>query len=344
VRILSADMERDRLILKEIVEAHIDTGEAVGSRAVAERMGRRLSAASIRAVMQDLGQRGFIAQPHTSAGRVPTDLGWRVYLDEVLVRRSPHPDDRRRIEAIGWSEGTPVPDMLRRLARATAEGLGLATAVVMPRLDTRVLRRLELVLLREGRVLAIAVTSAGLVHERLLHVAQALGRAELERFSNYLNTLLPGHSLSQVRRVIERELGAMEDAALREALVLGQRALGGDDGPEVLVEGAARVLAQREFTEDPERGPDLLRTLEERTIWIGLIDELVGADDVRVYLGEESGHRGFSSCALVATRVGGERGDGAVVLVGPKRIDYRRVLPFARLLGARLGEILDVAS
>jgi len=337
-------MERELWILKEIVEAHIDSGDAVGSRAVALRMKNAVSAASIRAMMHELGQRGYITQPHTSAGRVPTDLGYRVYLDEMLVPQPARAADRQRIEAIEWPDGMHAADVVRAAARATAEGLGLAAAVVMPRLDTQTLRRLDFVFLRPGRLLAVAVTSSGIVHERLLHVDAMLGRSELERFSNYLNSILPGMSLRVVRQTLERAQSEDRDAVEREALELGKRTFDHVDTPEVVVEGASQVLAQREFAEDPDRGPDLLRTLEQRSVWLGLITKLVSARDVRVYLGAESGQAGFSSCALVATPYGGPSGEGMVVLLGPKRLDYGRVLPFARLLGARLGQVLDAVG
>jgi heat-inducible transcriptional repressor len=337
-------MERERLILKEIVETHIDSGEAVGSRAIAMRLGHALSAASIRAVMHELGQRGWLAQPHTSAGRVPTDLGWRIYLDEMLVRTSLKAEDRRRIEAIAWTEGMPASDVLREAARATAKELGVATAVVLPRFETQVLQRLELVWLRPGRVLALAVTSGGLVHERLVHVEAHVGRPELERFSNYLNSILPGHSLHAVRRMLEDAQRHAAEEIERQAASLGQRAFDHSEPPEVMVEGASRVLAQREFTESPERGPDLLRTLEQRSVWLDLIEQLVVAPDVRVYVGHETGHDGLGACAVVATRYGAGRGEGIIAIVGPKRIDYRRVLPWVRLLGSRLGQVLDAAG
>lgn len=337
-------MERERLILKEVVETHIDSGEAVGSRAIALRLGNTLSAASIRAIMHDLGQRGWLAQPHTSAGRVPTDLGWRIYLDEMLVRPTLRVEDRRRIEAIRWIEGMPASDVVRAAARATADELDVATAVIMPRFESQVLQRLELVYLRPGRVLAVAVTSGGLVHERLVHVEADVARPELERFTNYLNSILPGKSLHAVRRILEDAQRHAADVVEQQAASLGQRAFDHEELPEVMVQGASRVLSQREFTEAPERGSDLLRTLEQRSMWLDLIAQLVAAPDVRVYVGREAGHDGLESCAIVATRYGVGPGEGVVAIVGTKRIDYRRVLPWVRLLGSRLGQVLDAAG
>jgi heat-inducible transcriptional repressor len=337
-------MDRDLRILHEVVESYIDSGEAVGSKAVAERLQGALSAATIRSVMNELGQRGLLTQPHTSAGRVPTDLGFRVWLDRVPMPRTPRPNDRRRIEAFRWAEGAPISDVLRAAARATADELGVATVLGLPPLEAMILQRVELVFLRPGRALAVAITANGLVHERLLHLEEGIGRAELERFSNCLNALLPGLSLRAVRRRLEEVSREEADATMQQAAALGTRAFDHADPPEVVVEGASRVLGQREFAEAPEAGRDLVANLEERSVWLGLIDSLAAADDVRVYVGREVGHAGLSTCTVIATGLGEVATGGVLALVGPRRLDYRRVLPWTQLLAARLGQVLASAG
>lgn len=339
-------MDRDLRILHEVVESYIDSGEAVGSKTVAERLHGSLSAASIRAVMNDLGQRGLLTQPHTSAGRVPTDLGFRVWLDRVPLPRTPRPTDRRRIESIRWAEGEPISDVLRAAARATADELGVATVLVLPPLETMILQRVELVFLRPGRALAVAITANGLVHERLLHLEAGLGRPELERFSNCLNELLPGLSLHAVRRRLEEVSRDDLDATRQQAAALGTRAFDHAEPPEVVVEGASRVLGQRVFAETPDAGRDLMANLEERSVWLGLIDSLAAADDVRVYVGHEVGHAGLANCTVIATGLGDVAAGaaGVVAVVGPKRLDYRRALPWTQLLAMRLGQVLASAG
>lgn len=340
-------MDREHLILREIVETHIHSGEAVGSKTVSERLKNALSSASIRAVMATLGQRGYIAQPHTSAGRVPTDLGWREYLDAILVPEALRPRDRARVESLGFKDGASPLELMREAAQVAALALGAAAVVVAPRLERSVLKQLELVLLGPGRVLALAVTEAGLVHERLLRVDARVTRAEVERFTNFLNTLLPGRSLAEVRQVLEAAQKDDHDALERQAIELGQRALdaqaGEVDALDVLIEGASRVLAQREFTEAPQLASELLRALEERALWLELLARVEATEDTRVYVGEEAPDPGLSPCGIVVTRWTAGHTTGVVAVFGPKRLDYRRAIPLVAQVGRRLGEVFEGA-
>jgi heat-inducible transcriptional repressor len=208
-----------------------------------------------------------------------------------------------------------------------------------------VLRQIELIPLTPGRVLAIAVTEAGLVHERLLSVDPALKRADLERFTNFLNSLLPGRLLGEVRGVLEaalREAREKRDELEQRAAELGKRALDGDvDEAEILVEGASRVLAQREFTENPQLASELMRAVEEREVWLQLLASVEATGDTRVYVGEEAPSPALASCGLVVTRWTTGHASGVVAVFGPKRLDYRRAIPLVAQVARRLGGVLD---
>jgi heat-inducible transcriptional repressor len=336
-------VDREHLILREVVEGHIDTGEAVGSKAVSARLRHALSSASIRAVMATLVERGLLAQPHTSAGRVPTDRGYREYLDTILGPTPPRPRDRQRVETLRFRDGASPSDLMRAAAAAAASELGVAAVVIAPRLEASVLQRMELVWLGPGRILALAVTDAGLVHERLLAVGHEVTARDLEAFTNFLNALLPGQTLGAVRRVIETAQREDRDLLERQALELGQRALEdeAEQAAELLVEGTSRVLAQREFAEEPARASDLLRSLEQRTVWLDLLDAVQATEDTRVYVGAEVPYPGLSACGFVVTRFLVGKAGGVVAVFGPKRLDYRRAIPLVGLVGRRLGELLS---
>ncbi len=337
-------MDREHLILREIVETYIDSGEAVGSKTVSDRLRNALSSASVRAVMATLGHRGLLAQPHTSSGRVPTDRGWREYLDAILVPDAVRPKDRARIERLSFRDGRSPLDIMREAAAMAASELGVAAVVVAPRLEHSILKRMELVPIGAGRLVALAVTEGGIVHERLLKVDSALGRPEIERFANFLNALLPGRTLGEVRRILED--AQREDRSLleRQAAEIGRRALDGDTGEvEIVIEGASRVLAQREFVETPQLGSELLKAIEERALWLSLLAEVEATDDTRisrVFVGDETPDPGLSQCGLVVTRWWMGRASGVIAVFGPKRLDYRRVIPLVSLVGQRLGEVL----
>ena len=338
-------MDREHLILREVVETYTHSGEAVGSKTISERLRHTLSSASIRAVMAALGQRGYLVQPHTSAGRVPTDLGWREYLDAILVPEALKPRDKARVDALDFKDGVSPQDLMREAANLAAAALGAAAVVVAPSLERSVLRQIELIPLTPGRVLAIAVTEAGLVHERLLSVDPALKRADLERFTNFLNSLLPGRLLGEVRGVLEaalREARERRDELEQRAAELGKRALDGDvDEAEILVEGASRVLAQREFTENPQLASELMRAVEEREVWLQLLASVEATGDTRVYVGEEAPSPALASCGLVVTRWTTGHASGVVAVFGPKRLDYRRAIPLVAQVARRLGGVLD---
>ena len=338
-------MDREHLILREVVETYTHSGEAVGSKTISERLRHTLSSASIRAVMAALGQRGYLVQPHTSAGRVPTDLGWREYLDAILVPEALKPRDKARVDALDFKDGVSPQDLMREAANLAAAALGAAAVVVAPSLERSVLRQIELIPLTPGRVLAIAVTEAGLVHERLLSVDPALKRADLERFTNFLNSLLPGRLLGEVRGVLEaalREAREKRDELEQRAAELGKRALDGDvDEAEILVEGASRVLAQREFTENPQLASELMRAVEEREVWLQLLASVEATGDTRVYVGEEAPSPALASCGLVVTRWTTGHASGVVAVFGPKRLDYRRAIPLVAQVARRLGGVLD---
>lgn len=339
-------MDREHLILREIVETHITSGEAVGSRTISERLRHALSSASIRAVMAALGQRGYLEQPHTSAGRVPTDLGWREYLDAILVPEALKPKDKAQVESLTFKDGMRPLELMREAAALAAAAIGAAAVVVAPGLERSVLRQVELILLGPGRVLAIAVTEAGLVHERLLAVEPGLTRHDLERFSNFLDTLLPGKRLSEVRTALEAAQREARSELERRAADLARRALDTQDASEeadILVEGASRVLAAREFTETPQLGSELMRAVEERDVWLELLAKVEASDDTRVYVGEEAPVPGLSACGLVVTRWTFGRTSGVVAVFGPKRLDYRRAIPLVAQVGRRLTGVFEGA-
>lgn len=335
--------ERERAILREVVEMFIASGDAVGSKTIAARLNHELSSASIRNTMSALCDQGLLEKPHTSAGRVPTDLGYRAYLDGLVVPGDLPANDVESVASLDWSDGASALDVLRGAAHTLSEGMGVASLIFAPRLESAVLQRIEFVWLTVGRVLSIAVTRGGLVHERLLRVDPSVRREDLEGLTNYLNTLLPGRTLGEMQAVIEAEQARDREAhtALEEqALDFGRRALDKVEPSTVLVDGAARILEAKEFAAAPEQAVELLRALEQRAQWLDLLERVADADDTEVYIGRETGQVALAPCALVASRYESGGGVGVVALVGPKRLDYRRAIPLVRVVAARLSLVL----
>ncbi len=241
---------RDREILRDVVQTFILVGEPVSSRAVAKHMQHGVSAATIRNVMADLEEWGYLEQPHTSAGRVPSSAGYHLYIEALMEKGSLSEDDRRRIDG-DLRGGEAEPGRLVALTSQLLSRLsGQIGILVTPAIGDTVLRTVDFVPLSGRRVLCVVVSEAGFVENKLLEVEEELSREELIRISNYLTENFRGKTLRTIR---ERLLAAMSDERtqvdelLGRAISLAQRSLESPQGPEVLVEGTARLLARPEL-------------------------------------------------------------------------------------------------
>jgi heat-inducible transcriptional repressor len=332
-------------VLTQVVELHGDSGAPVGSKAVAAALGSTHSPATVRAVMAELTEQGILEQPHTSSGRVPTDRGYRLYLDHVQPV-GPSPTDRAEVEALGWSRAERVHDLLQEAAGLLVYQMGSLGLVMAPRLDDEVLSHLSFVLLRPGTALAIVVTRAGVLRERRLDVDPGLEANHLLHFGNYLNGFLPGRTIREVasRIALEQVRDKAELSALEsQALALGRRALAGETAPQLLVEGAEVVLRHTEFAV-PGRAAELLRAIARRDLWISLLEQTVVTEDIHVYIGEEVGSKALEPCAVITAPYQSACGDGALALVGPKRLDYRRAIALCSLVAERLTMLLSTGA
>ncbi|MCG8592115.1 MAG: heat-inducible transcriptional repressor HrcA [Proteobacteria bacterium] len=330
-------------MLRALVAAYVGEGGPVGSKTLSHLLPFKLSAASIRGVLAELGGKGLIEQPHTSAGRVPTEGGLRIFLDELLEPPELAPSERRDLafqleEASADRLLAVVSDVLTR----HTQQLGFAIA---PRLETIVLQHLAFVRLTSDRVLAVLVSSSGEPHQRVIEDKTSGSQADLERLASLLNERIAGRTLAQVRERLEREaedLRSEADVLRRRALQLGLRAT----SPEDVGEGAHLVVARRlalfdqpEF-HDPDRLREVLGTLETHAHLLEVLDDLLAGDGVAVGLGQELAEPGLRGCAVVVGGYGGDPSGGAVGVIGPQRMNYGRIIPLvaycSELVGARL--------
>ncbi len=321
---------RRRLILQRLVEAFLERAEPVSSAAVARRLGDlNLSSATIRAAMAELEELGLLRQPHTSAGRVPTELGLRLYLDSLLEPRL-RPGDRAGLEALAQVDPTDLPATLgQRLAALT----GQVAVVALPKVVGARLREIGLVRYDDHRFLAVFVSPGGLVQQKLVEVEFDIDGPLLSEAQNLLDEHLPRLSIAELRDLILREL-AGEHGQLanlrREALDLGGRALAAAGTPrelQLIVEGTSHLVGQPEFG-DLERLRRLLQAIEERTALLELLDRVLDGAGVKVMLGSEHQVEALPEVACVGGSWVGEAGEvGAVTLLGPARMNYGRLVP-----------------
>src|SRR5215203_1338537 len=274
---------RGQTILTAIINEHFVTGEPVGSKTIAEKFANAsgLSSATIRSVMGELEDLGLLEQPHTSAGRVPTDKGYRFYVDNLLGVLSISNDDLHRIGGeFGLNDMAETPDRLMertsQLLSALSNNVGI---VVSPSLATDRLQHIEFVNLSDNRVLVVLVSAPNIVHNRIIRLNVAFAKEELEQAANYLNAEFAGKSLSEIRNEILKlmhEEKALFDKLLQNAVILCSQSIedDGDSLGEVFIDGTTNILSKRDFA-DLERLRGLLSTIGERSKLLQILNECV---------------------------------------------------------------------
>lgn len=337
---------RKREILTAIVRTFISTGEPVGSRTVSRRGHGRLSPATIRNVMADLEDEGFLDQPHTSAGRVPTAKAYRFYAEEMGAgtRLSRQEEELIAENLRGGAEG-----MLER----TSHVLSLVThnlgMVLSPPLARTVLEQVRFVKLAAGQILVVLVSRGHLVHNKVIRVSQDFSRAELDQTANYLSREFAGWTLEAIRLEIQRRMQAERaqyDLLLRNAILLCEQGLLESDRPaEVYVDGAAEIVAQTELA-DQHRLRELLRALEEKERLVRLLTDCIESPEpwVHVLVGLEKFVPGGKHFALISApyRVSGQI-VGSVGVLGPTRMEYDRAITAVSFVSSLMSEILAEA-
>jgi heat-inducible transcriptional repressor len=347
--------DRQREVLTAIIEDYIATAEPVGSRTLTKRRKIDVSPATVRNTMADLEELGLLSAPHASAGRVPTVAAFRMYVERLAQRGRISSRDRELIQALtlAATDNGDLRSVLEEAGRVLSTVSRHASLVLLPRLQEVVFESIELLPVRDSTVLTIFVAKSGLVQHRVFSVGFGVGRDELQRMSNYLNSLLGGKTLVEVRGEILRAMASersQADFMMRRALELGQRTLGEGPQVDVLVEGQRTFLDHPEFA-DLDRMRKLLRAFEEKTVLLRLLDAAsatpIGAQaasrvDTEVILGSESTVRELRDLAAVTTTYAAEDGSGGRVgIVGPTRMDYSRVIPLVEMTARALSDTLN---
>jgi heat-inducible transcriptional repressor len=338
---------RAREIFRRIVETYLETGEPVGSRTIS-RAGVGLSPASIRNTMQDLAELGLLDSPHISAGRMPTHVGLRLFVDGLLEVGDLGQDERRSIEARLTAHGRSMDDALNEASSILSGLAGGAGVVVAPRREAGV-KHVEFVALGPDQALAIMVFDDGQVENRLMHRPAGVTPAALMEASNFLNTRLRGRTLNETRTEVDREL----ERARRELDTVSARLVeeglaawsggGGGMNRALIVRGHANLLGDPETLADLERVRRLFDDLEQKEQMIGLLDLVKDAEGVRIFIGAETRLFSLSGSAVIAAPYmsGRQKVLGAIGVIGPARLNYARVIPLVDYTARTLGRIMD---
>ena len=339
--------ERAQHLLRTLIESYIRGGQPVGSRALSRESGLQLSSATIRNVMADLEELGFVASPHTSAGRVPTDKGYRFFVDTLLHLRpldqAVTAEIRRQFEA-SQSSHDSASDLVTTVSQLLSSATRLAGVVTLPRPRQTAVTQIEFVALSENRVLVVLVYDDREVQNRIIELPRHYSADELKRASAYLNEQFRGRSLREVRQEILRQLSeahAHMNQIMLEAITVAQQVFeSGEERLEYVIKGETNLMGVAELT-SVEKLRRLFEAFNEKRDFLHLLDHSLKADGVQIFIGHESGYRILDDCSVVTAPYGdGASVVGVLGVIGPTRMAYERVIPIvdltAKLLGAAL--------
>ncbi|MBI1260202.1 MAG: heat-inducible transcriptional repressor HrcA [Rhizobiales bacterium] len=350
--------ERSREILRRVVETYLETGDPVGSRFLSRQMPMSLSAASIRNVMSDLEALGLIFSPHTSAGRVPTQAGLRMFVDGLLEIGSLSEEERRAIEQqmAGSQQASGAKNVEDVLDEATRLMSGLSHAagfVVAPTYDAA-LKHIEFVPIDDGRALVVIVTEGGGVENRVIDIPKGLTPSALAEAGNYLNSRLRGKTLEEARKLIAHEMENQKEALNELTAKVVEAGLAtwsgagknsSDDplGKSLIVRGRSRLLEDVHAMEDLERIRLLFDDLENKRDLVQLLGLAGQADGVRIFIGSENKLFSLSGSSLVVSPYmdQNERVVGVLGVIGPTRLNYARVIPMVDYTAKLVGRLIN---
>ncbi len=339
--------ERAQHFLKVLIERYIRDGQPVGSRTLAKDAGLDLSPATIRNVMADLEDLGFVASPHTSAGRIPTVTGYRMFVDSLLSLKPLDKAVMRQLQHQFDIQNAPAA-LVDSASRLLSSLTHLAGVVMVPKHNQVRVKQIEFVPLSEAKVLTVIVTSAGEVYNRIIETSRVFRRSELEQLSNYITKHYGGQDLEDIRRLVLRDMQETKsnlDALMVQALEVASAAFAKEDADDK-TRGDFVVAGQTNLMDFDELAQmDSLRSLfdafTEKQEILHLLDRSLEADGVQIFIGEESGYKTLKDCSVITApyEVDSEV-VGVLGVIGPTRIAYDRVIPIvditARILGSAL--------
>jgi heat-inducible transcriptional repressor len=337
--------ERPREVFRHLVEAFLASGEPVGSRTLSQRLPLTLSPASIRNVMADLEAMGLLYAPHTSAGRVPTERGLRLFVDGLLEIGQLAPDERVAIEARINGSGRGIEDVLTQ-ATTLLSGLSRCAGLLVAAKQDAVLKHVEFVAVAPGRALVVIVSEDGQVENRLIDTPLGLPVSALSEASNYLSARLRGRTLDLARAEILAELEterAELDALTAKVVAEGLATLAGPDDKVLIVRGTSHLLDSVDAQIDLERVRNLFDDIERKADLIRLLELAREGDGVRIFIGSENRLFSLSGSSIVAAPYANAQGKvvGVIGVLGPTRLNYGRIIPMvdhtAKVIGRLLG-------
>ena len=332
-------------MLEAVILEYIKGGVPVGSRAIAKKYGLQVSPATVRNVMADLEELGLLYQPHTSAGRVPTELGLRVYIDAIVKIQQLSAAEREKIRQYYRSGASRVEGLLKETSKVLSSFSRQAGVVLTPRLSQTMFKRIEFVRLRTNMVMTILVSQARIVHNTLFEMAEDISQEELDKYGRYLNEMLQDLTLHQVKARLLEEMKkekVLFDSLLSKALELSQKALQENiEDSELYIDGGTNLLDNPEFA-DVEQMRRIFSAFEEKSKLIDLLDKSMMAGGVNIFIGSESELLDMESVSFITSPyASGDEILGTLGVIGPTRMDYSRIIPLVDYTAKVLSRMLE---
>lgn len=335
--------ERSLYLLKSLVERYIQDGQPVGSRVLSKDPQLKLSPATIRNVMADLEEMGLIHSPHTSAGRVPTVSGYRLFVDSLLTVKPLASEEITQLQTGLRGDVDKASDIVGKASRLLSDLTHMAGVVTLPRAESVTLHHIEFLPMSNTRVLVIFVTDGEEVHNKIIHTDKVFSPAELQQAANYLNSIYAGRSLAIVREQVIQDMENDRDRVnqgMIDAISMAQLTFSQQPNDDYVLSGQTNLMGFSELS-DMDRLKQLFEAFNHKRGVIHLLDQCLAADGVQIFIGEESGYSAFEQCSLVTAPYSiNDRVVGVLGVIGPTRMAYEKVIPFvdvtAKLLGAAL--------
>lgn len=336
--------ERSRNVLFAVIQCYINSPGPVGSRAVTKKFSFGLSPATIRNIMSDLEEMGLLRQPHTSAGRVPTDTGYRFYVDSMRAEEQMAGDDLLQALNMKWEIlKRDVNSFLIEASKMLSTLSHYLGITMPPNAGSTTLNRIEMVKIRKDRLGVILFTDEGIIQNRMISLERPIPQGNLNRIVDYINSRFAGRTLDEISRMVVAEMEMEKvlcDSLITEAMKICSDAILG--APEnVYISGISEMLALPDFS-DINRIKELLRTIEDKHIMIGLLSKISESEGTQVFIGSENPLTEMKEFSLVAaTYKEGNRPIGAVGIIGPTRMNYARAISIVDLTATYITDILS---
>ncbi len=343
--------ERSKKVLKAVILSYIKTALPIGSRSITERFDFGVGPATIRNIMADLEEGGFLTHPHTSAGRIPTEKGYRFYVDSLFEEETFLENQGQiRLEAEKLVQREDASLLLQDTSRLLSDLTHYMAIVTAPKIGSARIQHIEFIRLRANCIMAITVSEAGFVQNKFFDMSKDISQKSLNDISDYLNNFYQGMTLQGIREKLKTQIEKIEDLydhLQTEALEFTKHAMGelvGADAGELYADGTTHIFDLPDFS-DLKMMKGLLEAVKEKKAMIQLLDKYIGSEGVQVFIGSENRFLGNHGCSLVVSQY--KRGDrilGALGVIGPTRMDYSRVIPLVDSAAKQVSRLLEDLS